>query len=77
MLLDGPWAELDAHVRDVLRRGATATGHVVNLGHGVPPTTDPDVLTRIVELVHSVPDLLPDLPPDLPPGPLPHPDGAP
>ncbi|HQG10731.1 MAG TPA: uroporphyrinogen decarboxylase, partial [Dermatophilaceae bacterium] len=54
-LLDGPWAELDAHIRDVLRRGATATGHVVNLGHGVPPTTDPDVLTRIVELVHSVP----------------------
>jgi uroporphyrinogen decarboxylase len=25
----------------------------VNLGHGVPPDTDPDVLTRIVEFVHG------------------------
>ena len=39
--------------RDVLERGATAPAHVVNLGHGVPPDTDPDVLTRIVELVHA------------------------
>jgi uroporphyrinogen decarboxylase (EC 4.1.1.37) len=26
---------------------------VLNLGHGVPPETDPDVLTRIVELAHE------------------------
>jgi uroporphyrinogen decarboxylase len=26
----------------------------VNLGHGVPPETDPDVLTRVVELVHEL-----------------------
>jgi uroporphyrinogen decarboxylase len=26
---------------------------VFNLGHGVLPDTDPDVLTRLVELVHS------------------------
>jgi len=38
---------------DVLRRGAAAEGHVFNLGHGVLPDTDPDVLTRIVELVHE------------------------
>jgi uroporphyrinogen decarboxylase len=53
-LLAAPWPVLEAHVRDVLRRGATAPGHVVNLGHGVPPETDPTVLTRVVELVHSV-----------------------
>lgn len=41
------------HVLDVLERGRAAAGHVVNLGHGVPPETDPDVLTRIVELVHA------------------------
>ena len=34
--------------------GAEAPAHVVNLGHGVPPDTDPEVLTRIVELVHSL-----------------------
>ncbi|RXR25405.1 uroporphyrinogen decarboxylase [Oerskovia turbata] len=53
-LLAAPWPVLEAHVRDVLRRGGAAPGHVVNLGHGVPPETDPTVLTRVVELVHSV-----------------------
>jgi uroporphyrinogen decarboxylase len=27
---------------------------VLNLGHGVPPETDPAVLTRVVELIHSI-----------------------
>jgi uroporphyrinogen decarboxylase len=52
-LLAAPWPVLEAHVRDVIDRGSAAPSHVVNLGHGVPPETDPDVLTRIVELVHS------------------------
>lgn len=52
-LLSAPWPVLEAHVRDVLRRGRSAPAHVVNLGHGVPPETDPTVLTRIVELVHA------------------------
>jgi len=53
-LLAAPWDVLEAHVRDVVRRGRTAPGHVVNLGHGVPPDTDPDVLTRVVGLVHAL-----------------------
>ena len=53
-LLAAPWPILEAHVRDVVDRGRVAPSHVVNLGHGVPPDTDPDVLTRVVELVHSV-----------------------
>ncbi|MPS76114.1 MAG: uroporphyrinogen decarboxylase [Microbacterium sp.] len=52
-LLGAPWPVLEAHVRDVLERGRAARGHIVNLGHGVPPETDPDQLTRIVELVHG------------------------
>jgi uroporphyrinogen decarboxylase len=55
-LLAADWATLEAHIRQVLHRGQAAPGHVVNLGHGVPPTTDPDVLTRIVDLVHALPD---------------------
>ena len=55
-LLQAPWPMLEAHVRDVLRRGRAARAHVLNLGHGVPPDTDPGVLTRIVELVHAVAD---------------------
>lgn len=53
-LLTAPWPLLDAHVRDVVTRGAEAPAHIVNLGHGVPPETDPGVLTRIVELVHAL-----------------------
>lgn len=52
-LLAAPWPVLEAHVRDVLERGGAAPAHVVNLGHGVPPETDPGVLTRIVEFVHA------------------------
>ncbi|HEU0256884.1 MAG TPA: uroporphyrinogen decarboxylase [Microbacteriaceae bacterium] len=54
-MLAAPWPVLEAHVRDVLRRGGAARSHVVNLGHGVPPATDPDVLSRIVDLVHETP----------------------
>ncbi|MGO4533955.1 uroporphyrinogen decarboxylase [Leifsonia sp. 2MCAF36] len=52
-MLDAPWPVLEAHVREVLARGLEAPAHVLNLGHGVPPETDPTVLTRVVELVHG------------------------
>jgi uroporphyrinogen decarboxylase len=55
-MLSAPWAVLEAHVRDVVRRGGAARAHVVNLGHGVPPETDPTVLTRLVQLVHALGD---------------------
>ncbi|MGI8433162.1 MAG: uroporphyrinogen decarboxylase [Nocardioidaceae bacterium] len=48
-----PWEVVEAATLDVLDRGRAAAGHVFNLGHGVLPQTDPDVLARVVELVHS------------------------
>ncbi|MDX6230466.1 MAG: uroporphyrinogen decarboxylase [Frankiales bacterium] len=48
-----PWDAVAAQVRRVLADGHAAEGHVFNLGHGVLPATDPDVLTRIVDLVHA------------------------
>ena len=51
--LQAPQEVLDAHVDDVLARGAAAPAHIVNLGHGVPPETDPARLTGIVERVHG------------------------
>ena len=46
-----PWEVVEDQARDVLRR-AGPVGHVFNLGHGVLPDTDPDVLARLVALVH-------------------------
>src|SRR4051794_577986 len=48
-----PWPAVAERARDVLQRGASAAGHVFNLGHGVLPDTDPDALARLVELVHA------------------------
>ncbi|MBC7441635.1 MAG: uroporphyrinogen decarboxylase [Ramlibacter sp.] len=53
-MLAAPWPVLEAHVLDVLERGRTAPSHVLNLGHGVPPLTDPNVLTRLVAFVQEV-----------------------
>ena len=53
-LLGADWPVLDAAVRRIVDEGRAAAGHIFNLGHGVPPDTDPDVLTRVVELVHSL-----------------------
>ncbi len=51
--LGARWPTLKAHVDTVLDAGRTAPAHVVNLGHGVPPETDPDVLTGLVRYIHG------------------------
>ncbi len=48
-----PWGAVAEQVRRVLAEAAELEGHVFNLGHGVLPETDPDVLARVVELVHE------------------------
>ncbi|MFF2505738.1 uroporphyrinogen decarboxylase [Streptomyces sp. NPDC058067] len=44
---------VEAKTDEVLAAAKGLEGHVFNLGHGVPPTTDPDALTRLVEYVHT------------------------
>ena len=51
--LFAPWPVIETEVRRVIGQGRAAPGHVFNLGHGVLPETDPDVLTRVVELIHT------------------------
>ena len=58
VLLAG-WPVVERAARAVVDDGrgavdAGAAGHVFNLGHGVPPETDPGVLTELVSLVHSL-----------------------
>jgi len=52
-VLLGPWERTEAAALDVLERAGGRPGHVFNIGHGVLPETDPAVLTRLTELVHT------------------------
>jgi uroporphyrinogen decarboxylase len=52
-VLLGPWERIETAVRDILARAGGRPGHIFNLGHGVLPRTDPDVLGRVRELVHA------------------------
>ncbi len=59
VVLQAGWPVVERAARAVVDDGrravdAGATGHVFNLGHGVPPRTDPGVLTELVSLVHSL-----------------------
>jgi uroporphyrinogen decarboxylase len=52
-VLFAAWDVVAREARRVLDQGRAAPGHVFNLGHGVLPETDPDVLTRLVALIHE------------------------
>jgi uroporphyrinogen decarboxylase len=52
-VLFAPWPVVEAEARRVIEEGRAAPGHVFNLGHGVLPDTNPDVLTRLTDLVHT------------------------
>ena len=49
-VLLGPWARIEEEAHAVLRAGEPRS-HIFNLGHGVLPGTDPDVLTELTRLV--------------------------
>jgi uroporphyrinogen decarboxylase len=52
-VLFADWEVVARESRRVLDEGRAAPGHVFNLGHGVLPETDPDVLTRLAAFVHE------------------------
>jgi uroporphyrinogen decarboxylase len=49
----GPWDAAAAEARAVLREADGRPGHIFNLGHGVLPETDPELLRGLVDLVHE------------------------
>lgn len=53
-VLFADWPVIEREVRRIITEAKSAPGHIFNLGHGVLPATDPDVLTRVVALVHEL-----------------------
>ncbi|MEV0259994.1 uroporphyrinogen decarboxylase [Streptomyces sp. NPDC050617] len=52
-VLFAPRAAVEAKTSEVLDAARGLDGHIFNLGHGVPPNTDPGALTAVVEYVHE------------------------
>ena len=52
-VLFAPPGAVRTQVDAVLESARGLSGHVFNLGHGVLPETDPDVLAAVVEQVHA------------------------
>lgn len=53
-ILFAPWPVIEAEVRRIVDEGRRTPGHIFNLGHGVLPETDPDTLTKVVALIHTL-----------------------
>jgi uroporphyrinogen decarboxylase len=47
------WQPAYEATREILARADRRAGHIFNLGHGVMPETDPDLLRRLVDTVHA------------------------
>jgi uroporphyrinogen decarboxylase len=47
------WEATEAGARAVLEAAGGRPGHIFNLGHGVLPSTDTDLLRRLVDFVHE------------------------
>ncbi len=52
-MLACPQDVLYRHVDEILDAGKQADAHIVNLGHGVPKDTNPEVLTKLVQYIHE------------------------
>lgn len=52
--LFGPVSFMENHVRQILRCGEQAKGHIFNLGHGILPQTPVDHVKALVDMVHRI-----------------------
>jgi uroporphyrinogen decarboxylase len=49
----GPWARVEAQALHIIARAQARGSHIFNLGHGVLPQTEPELLTRLTALVQE------------------------
>lgn len=52
-LLLAPWERIEPELDSLLKAGGQLAGHIVNLGHGILPDTDPETARRVVEYVQE------------------------
>ncbi|MFJ8263449.1 uroporphyrinogen decarboxylase [Rummeliibacillus sp. NPDC094406] len=52
-LLLADWSILEARTKEIIDQGLEVPGHIFNLGHGVFPSVNPDVLKRLTSLIHE------------------------
>jgi uroporphyrinogen decarboxylase len=52
-MLLGPWERVETEALHIIARAQERGSHIFNLGHGVLPQTDPDVVTRLTALVQE------------------------
>ncbi len=52
-VLLAPWDVVAARAREILLQARIAESHIFNLGHGVLPDTNPDMLARLTDFVHE------------------------
>src|SRR6266404_2070488 len=52
-VLLGSWERVEAEALQIIARAQARGSHIFNLGHGVLPQTDPDVVTRLAALVQE------------------------
>ena len=52
-LLFAPWEVIESRARDIIDIGIMEPGFVFNLGHGVLPQVDPNVLKKLTAFVHE------------------------
>lgn len=53
LLLQAPWRELKHQIDRILAEAEGKPGHIFNVGHGLLPSTPPDVVRRVVEYVQE------------------------
>ncbi|HWK21710.1 MAG TPA: uroporphyrinogen decarboxylase [Ureibacillus sp.] len=52
-LLLADWSVIEQRTKDIIDQGLETPGHIFNLGHGVFPEVNPDVLKRLTTLIHE------------------------
>ncbi len=48
-----PWEILEAKTKEILDMGMKRPGFIFNLGHGIFPEVDPEVLKRLTAYIHD------------------------